>query len=106
MPACEVLERSWDLLCPSVQTLQIAMTIGVTSALAEHSFSSLKSLKTHLQSTMSQERLNISLLHIERDLSKKFWDNLNNIILIFADAHTNSRVPLNIDGGNMGTRGA
>ena len=106
MPACEVLERSWDLLCPSLQTLQIAMTIGVTSALAERSFSSLKRLKTHLQSTMSQGRLNISLLHIERDLSNKLWDNLDNIILIFADAHTNSRVPLNIGSRNIGARGA
>uniref|UniRef100_A0A1X7V0P6 TTF-type domain-containing protein n=1 Tax=Amphimedon queenslandica TaxID=400682 RepID=A0A1X7V0P6_AMPQE len=78
-----------------LQVLQIAMTIGVTSASAERSFSSLKRLKTHLRSTMSQERLNnVSLLHIERDLSNKLWHNLDDIVLKFADAHKNSRVTL------------
>ena len=51
-----------------LHTLRIAVTIGVISASAECSFSSLKRLKTHLRSTMSQEILNVSLLHIERDL--------------------------------------
>ena len=48
-----------------LETIQIAMTIGVTTATAERTFSSLKRLKTYLRSTMSQERLNhLALLHI------------------------------------------
>ena len=54
------------------------------SASAEHSFSSLKRLKTHVRSTMPQEQLdNISLLHIKRDLSNKLWDNIDNLVLKF-----------------------
>ena len=53
-----------------LEALQIAMTIGVTTATAERTFSSLRRRKTYLRSTMSQEWLNhLSLLHIERDLS-------------------------------------
>ena len=75
-----------------LDTLQIAMTIGVTSASAERSFSSLKRIKSYLRSTMSQERLNnLSLLHIERDLSSKLWDHLDEIGMKFAAAHKNSR---------------
>ena len=48
-----------------LQTLPIAMTIGITTASAERSFSSLGRLKNYLRSTMSQERLNnLSLIHI------------------------------------------
>ena len=48
----------------------MTIIIAVTSATAERSFSCLKRIKNYLRSTMSQERLNnLTLLHIERDLS-------------------------------------
>ena len=78
-----------------LQTIQIAMTIGVTTASAERSFSSLRRIKSYLRSTMSQDRLNnLSLLHIERDLSNKLWDKLDELVIKFARNHSNSRVIL------------
>ena len=53
-----------------LKCIQIAMTMGVSTASAERSFSSLRRLKTYLRSTMTQERLsNLALLYIERDVS-------------------------------------
>ena len=51
--------------------IKVAMTIPVTSATAERSFSVLKRIKTYLRATMGQERLtHLSVLSIERELSK------------------------------------
>ena len=78
-----------------LEALQIAMTFGVTTATGERTFSSLRRLKTYLRSTMSQEQLNhLSLLHIERDLSTKLWNNLDDVVLKFSLEHKNSRVVL------------
>ena len=78
-----------------LEALQIAMTIGVTTATAERTFSSLRRLKTYLRSTMSQERLNhLSLLHIEQDLSTKLRGNLDDVVLKFSLEHKNSSVVL------------
>ncbi|XP_050919588.1 uncharacterized protein LOC127137146 [Lathyrus oleraceus] len=50
-------------------TERILLTIPVTVASAERSFSKLKLLKTYLRSTMSQERLNgLALIAIENDI--------------------------------------
>ena len=47
-----------------LQSLKIAMTMGVSSASAERSFSSLRRIKTYLRSTMTKERLsNLALLY-------------------------------------------
>uniref|UniRef100_A0A1X7VQN4 HAT C-terminal dimerisation domain-containing protein n=1 Tax=Amphimedon queenslandica TaxID=400682 RepID=A0A1X7VQN4_AMPQE len=71
------------------------MTIAVTSATAERSFSCLKRIENYLRSTMSQERLNnLTLLHIERDLSEKLWDELDDMVLKLAELHKNSRIVL------------
>ena len=57
-----------------VKVFQIALTISVTSAKCERSFSALKRIKTYLRSTMSDQRLtDLAILSIERDLS----DNLD-----------------------------
>lgn len=75
--------------------LQVAMTIGVTTASAERSFSALRRIKSYLRSTMSQDRLNnVSLLHIERDISNRLWDNLEDAVMKFAQAHPSSKVIL------------
>ena len=54
------------------------MTLPVTVASAERSFSKLKLIKNHLRSTMGQERLSsLSLLSIESDLARKIdFDDL------------------------------
>ena len=53
--------------------LRVYLTVPMTSATAERSFSSLRRLKTYLRSTMSQKRLNHILLHTH----KVFTDKLN-----------------------------
>ena len=78
-----------------LQSLKIAMTIGVSSASAEQSFSSLRRIKTYFHSTMTQERLsNLALLYIERDTSIKLWNCLDDRVLDFASKHKNSRIVL------------
>ncbi|XP_020871413.1 uncharacterized protein LOC110225777 [Arabidopsis lyrata subsp. lyrata] len=56
----------------------IMMTIPVSIASAERSFSKLKLIKSYLRSTMSQERLNgLSMMSIERSLAEKLdYENL------------------------------
>ena len=50
--------------------LRIALTLVVSTAQCERSFSTLKRIKTYLRTTMSEQRLSdMSLLSIERDLS-------------------------------------
>ena len=48
------------------------MTIPVTIASAERSFSKLKLLKSYLRSTMTQERLNdLAMIALESDILEK-----------------------------------
>lgn len=49
------------------QLLRIYLTIPMTSATAERSFSTLRRLKSYLRSTMTQKRLNHVLLHTHKD---------------------------------------
>ncbi len=73
----------------------IAMTLGVSTATAERSFSSLRRIKTYLRSTMTDDRLSsLALLHIERDLSSKLWSDTDQLVIDFAQQHGNSKIPL------------
>ncbi|XP_076916241.1 uncharacterized protein LOC143575867 [Bidens hawaiensis] len=55
----------------AVNAYRVLLTIPVTVALAERSFSKLKLLKTYMRSTMSQERLNgLAMISIESDVLK------------------------------------
>ncbi|KAJ1101702.1 hypothetical protein NDU88_006767 [Pleurodeles waltl] len=64
-----------------VVTLRIFLTITVSTASCERSFSKLKLIKTYPRSTMSQERLsNLAILSIERDFNVDF----NSVVEKFA----------------------
>jgi hypothetical protein len=73
MPAslCETLDAVNPALYPSIDTiLCIMLTMPVTSATAERSFSVLRRLKTYVRSTMNNDRLSsLALMHIHRDFS-------------------------------------
>ena len=63
--------------------LQIALTICVSSAQCERSFSALKRIKSYLRSTMSEQRLvDLACLSIEHDISNKL--NVEEVIDNFA----------------------
>lgn len=71
--------------------LQIMLTIPVTVASAELSFSKLKLIKTYLCSTMAQERLNaLAILSIE---ARKL--NFKDILTSFAKAKAR-KVPFGV----------
>jgi hypothetical protein len=72
--------------------LQLAMTIPVSTANPERSFSALRRVKTYLRSTMGQERLRgLAILYIERELSYKV--NLDRVLAIF-EKKSNRRIIL------------
>jgi len=62
----------------------IALTIPISSATCERSFSAMRKIKTWLRTSMLQDRFtDLSLLYIEKDLTKNI--NSNDILNIFAD---------------------
>ena len=70
MPAAEILDFVMSIDCyPNVSIVyRILLTLPVTVASAERSFSKLKLLKNYLRSSMSQDRLNgLAILCIEKD---------------------------------------
>jgi hypothetical protein len=63
--------------------LRIMLTISLTSAGAERSFSKLKLIKTYLQSTISQLQLTgLATIYMDKELSKQL--NYEEIINNFA----------------------
>ena len=75
--------------------IQVALTIGISTATVERSFSCLRRLKTYLRSTMTEERLDsLALLYIERDISAKLWNSMDDLVVQFAQKHLNSRIVL------------
>ena len=63
--------------------LRIFLTVPVTVASAERSFSKLKLVKNYLRSTMSQDRMvSFARLSIESELARKI--DFSNVIKLFA----------------------
>jgi len=76
-----------------VKLLQLALTIVVSTAECERSFSALKRIKSYLRSTMSEERLiNLATLSIERRLADSL--SLDEVINKFAATDKNRRIVL------------
>ena len=76
-----------------LRLLDIALTITVSSAACERSFSSLKRTKTFLRSSMSQLRLNnVAILSIERDIASTL--PLEVVVGRFAGQHNNRKICL------------
>lgn len=73
--------------------IQIALTIVVSTASCERSFSSLKRIKNYLRSTMTEQRLvDLATLSIEKDLAKKI--HLDKVIDEFNGFDKNRRIML------------
>ena len=63
------------------------LTIPVTTASAERSFSKLKLIKTYLRNSMGQERLNnLAILSIENSMARNL--NFDDVINTFAEQKT------------------
>lgn len=74
MSASEILEFVKYVDCYQNASIanRIFLTVLVTVASAERSFSKLKLIKTYMRSSMSQERLNgLAILSIEKELLEK-----------------------------------
>ena len=75
-----------DMFSEVVKLLKIFLTIPVTTASAERSFSALRRLKTYLRATMTQTRLsNVMVLHCHKDFTDKI--NLKNVAKQFVQVN-------------------
>ena len=75
------------------QVLQFALTISVSSASCERSFSALKRIKSFLRSTMTEERLvDLASLSIENDLARQL--DFDTVIDRFAAVDKSRRISL------------
>ena len=64
---------------------QIALTLPVSSASAERSFSTMRRIKTHLRASMGDERLSsLAIIAVEREVSGAFMENPDKVIDEFA----------------------
>ena len=73
--------------------VQISMTIVVSTAHCERSFSALKRIKPYLRSSMSESRLqDISILAIEKKIANEL--SLDDVVDKFATTDNNRRILL------------
>ena len=78
-----------------IKLVRITLTVAVSTAQCERSFSALKRIKTYLRTTMGEQRLSdIAILSIERDLSNKIsfndeWNDSKAAIITGLSSFTN-----------------
>jgi len=76
-----------------VKLLQIALTVVVSTAECERSFSCLKRTKMYLRSSMSEQRLDdLAVLFIEKKMVSNL--SLDEVVNTFAAQDKNSRISL------------
>ena len=76
-----------------VRLIQIALTICVSTASCERSFSAMKRIKTYLRSTMHEKILgNLALLSVEQEISRSL--KLEYVIDTFCTQDENKRILL------------
>ena len=76
-----------------LRVLQIGLTIVVSTAECERSFSALKRTKTYLRSSMSEQRLtDLAVLSIEKELSQSL--SLDEVVQNFSGSDKNRRIQL------------
>lgn len=89
MDAFQILQKNYELSLQNTYpnldiALRIFITMPVTTASCERSFSKLKIVKSYLRSSIGQERLtNMSIISIEKDVAKTL--NYDDIIDVFAN---------------------
>ena len=65
-----------DMLPTVYQLLELYLTLPITSATSERTFSVLQRLFTYLQSSMTEKQLNnCLLLHVHKELTGSIWEN-------------------------------
>ena len=86
--------QKYDLVFPEILKLGvIGVTIPVSSAACERTFSCLRRLKTYLRNKMSDERLvHLAIINIERETAKSL--DTSKIVDEFDAAHKNRRIIL------------
>jgi len=84
----DVLQFLMTMPCafPDLVTFtRLTLTIPVSSANSERSFSTLKRVKTYLRSNMSEQRLNgLCMLSIEKELSLSLLQDTSEVVDKFA----------------------
>ena len=87
------LEPHKDVFHELFRLCKIAIALPVSSAACERSFSALKLIKTHLRTTMADDRLsNLGVLSIEARRAKSL--DMDKFIKLFATNHQNRRINL------------
>ena len=84
---------NFDICVPNIIImLRVFLTVGISVASCERSFSKLKLIKNYLRSTMSQLRLsNLAILSIEQDMTNNL--EIDDVITEFASVKAR-KVPL------------
>ena len=89
----QILEPYRDAFIDLHKLVTISLTLPVTSASCERSFSALKIIKTPLRSTSGHERTSdIAVISVNEGRTKKL--DIENLIDLFAANHQNRRIIL------------
>lgn len=83
------LHLSKDVFPNLFKIMQVAVTLPVSSATCERSFSAMRRINTYLRANMNQDRFtNLAILNIEKDIL------VNNEVVLNTFAQTERRIKL------------